>query len=222
MTKLDAIWNRARADLTLTLDNGEKDGYLWEHCALVARTAQRISQLPELRTRSVDEAALVAAGLYHEAGWVGRFRDRHVTAPEILSRSRGEAHRETGAMMMEERLAELLNPESLKKASTAIRTINDRDVRSIEGQILTEAENLCAVGALSLWGLIRRGALEGKGVQSAIDTWRRQKEYSFWTAHINHSFRFDQVKEAARQRLAAFERLMEEIDAQFSCNDLGV
>lgn len=220
MTKLDAIWSRARADLIITLDNGEKDVYLWEHSALVARTAQRIAQLPELRTRSVDEAALVAAGLYHEAGWIGRFRDGQVTTSEILCRSRGEAHRETGAMMMEERLADVLPADPMKKASTAIRTLNDRDVRSTEGQVLTEAENLCAVGAISLWTIIRKGALEGKGVQSAIDTWRRQKEYSFWTAHINHSFRFDQVKEIAKKRLAAFERLMEETEAQFTCNDI--
>jgi hypothetical protein len=221
MTKLDALWNRARADLTIALEGGEKDIFLWEHSSLVARTAQRIAQLPEIRPRTLDESAVVAACLYHEAAWVSRVRDGQVSPQEVLCRSRGEAHRETSAMFMEERLAEILPPESLKRASNAIRTLNDRDIKAIESQVVTESKNLCAVGPLSMWQLLRRGALEGRGVQTVLDTWRRQKEYSFWTAHIDHSFRFEQVKEIARRRLASFEHLLEDVEKQFECQDVG-
>lgn len=222
MNKVDAIWNKARADLSIVLTNGEEDIYLWEHAELVAHTADRIAQLPELRSRQIDELALAAAALYHDVAWKLRYHEGDITQSDILARQRSETHREQSASFMEQSLSDLLEADSLARASTAIRSMNERDIRSIEGQVLNEAENLSSIGALSLWPIIRRGSVEGKGIQSAIDTWRRQKEYSFWTAHIDHSFRFDQVKELARRRLAGMEQIMEEIARQHACADLEI
>jgi len=220
MATLDLIWDHARADLNVRTDRGEQDVFLWEHSERVARTAQRIAHLPDLSAHHPDEAAVLAAALYHDSGWITLLEEGRVTRLDIGTKPRFDNHRELGALRMEKRFVDILPPETLKRASTAIQTIHDRDIPLIEGQIVTEAENLNEVGMLSLWPIISRGKLDGKGIQSVIDTWRRQKEYHFWTARINDSFRFQAVKELARQRLTQFDRLMEELEEQHDCLDL--
>ena len=223
MTKLDPIWSRARADLLIREGNHEKDVFLWEQSSRVAHTALRIARLPEVDVHTIDEAALTAAALYHDAAWIARLREGDACSPlEIGLRNRGERHRELGALMMEERLADLLEPESVTRASVAIRTLDDRAIEFIEGQIVCEAKALNEFGAASFWVVVRRGLLEGRGVQAAIDTWRRQREYHYWTALLRTSFRFDSVRELAKKRLSLLDRFMEELEQQHNCDDLAV
>lgn len=216
----DAIWNRARADLVITTEQGGEDLILWEHSVRVSETARQIARLPEVQAASPDEAAIVAAALYHDAGWVARLRDSEIRRGEILCRLKSEAHREHGALMLEHALGELLPRDTLQRASGAIRTLKNRRIESVEGQVITEADNLDELGVLSLWSSIRRGVTEGKGVQAVIDTWRRRKEYRFWEAHLKDSFRFAPVRAVAEKRLEQLERLMRELEGQHTGADI--
>ncbi len=220
MVSLEPIWHRARLDLTLTGEHGEPDIYLCEHSIRVAQGALKIARLPDIASQGPDEAAVVAAGLYHEAGWIVRLRNGEAQRSDILIRPTPENHREQGADWMEKSLSELLLGPSLEKAAEAIRTLNDREVASLEGQIVTEADNLDEFGVIALWPAVRRGALEGKGVRTVIDTWKRRKEYQFWTARLNDSFRFAAVREVARARLAKLERVMVELEEQLQNDDV--
>lgn len=220
MVNLDPIWNRARADLVIATEHGESDQFLWEHSVRVARNASMIAKLPAARDLPVDTAALLAAALYHEAGWVVRCREGQVKRIEILTRTHHDAHREQSASFLETSLENILSSASLERASTAVRTMNDREIGSVEGRLLTEAENLEEFGVLSLWPMVRRGAVEGKGVQAVLDTWRRRTEYHFWTARLNDSFHFPEVRDLARRRLEGFERFMRELEAQHNSLDL--
>jgi hypothetical protein len=222
VTKLDPIWNRARADLLISTPKDEVDVFLWEYSTRIARTAQQIIDLPEVRSKRVDEGALVAAALYHDAAWVVHIREQRATAWDVGGRSRCERHREIGAAIMEQRLADLLSPESLHRASQSIRTLDGRSIELIEGQILNEAKTLDEFGAVALWPLIRKGTIEGKGVEAAIEGWRRQKEYHYWTALIKDSFRFETVRQVAMQRLALMERFMNELEVQHTGGDLTI
>jgi hypothetical protein len=218
---LEAIWKRARADLVIPTPRGDSDVFLWEHSARVAQTAQHIARLPMIRSQRPNEAAIVAAGLYHDAGWITRFREGTVERIEVLLGSLSEADHEQGALLMERSLADLLPKEALDLAARAIRGTRNRGNELIEAQVVAEADNLQEFGVLSLWPAIRRGAVEGKGVQAVLDTWRRKKEYQFWTARLNDSFRFEPVRELARRRLEKFERLLEEIEEQHSAADVA-
>lgn len=220
MAKLDSVWNRAERDLLLSFDNGHADVFLWEHSARVARSAEQIARFPEVRTQPINTDAVLAAALYHDAGWVNRMQDEPVCRFGILHGPRSEAHREVGALLLENRLADLLDPDTIKLASQVVRTLNDRDQKLLEGQVVAEAKNLNEIGMLSLWPIIRRGAKEGKGVQAVLDTWRRQKEYHFWTARIKESFRFESVRKLARARLARFEQFMQTLEQEHSVVDL--
>src|SRR3990172_1151946 len=105
---IEAIWKRARADLVIPTPRGDSDVFLWEHSARVTQTAQHISQLPLIRSQRPDGAAILAAGLYHEAGWVTRFHEGAVERMEILLGALSEADCEQGAMLMERSLAGLV------------------------------------------------------------------------------------------------------------------
>lgn len=223
MAKLvDSIRDRARTDLVIETEQGDQDLFLWEHADRIAQSAQAIMRLPRVRTQAPDQIIVVAAALYHDAGWIARLEDGEVQRSEILVRPPSNTHREQSALYMESRLEELLPPKVLERASIAVRSMNDRNIESIEGQIVAEAENLDEFGLLAFWPNIRRHALDGRGVQAAIDTWNRQKEYRFWTARLNDSFRFDEVRQLARERLAKYERAMEELAEQHRGVDLAM
>ncbi len=218
--QLEAIWSHARADLLFTNEQGGQDLFLWEHSVRVAQSARQIASLPTVQAASPDEAAIVAAALYHDAGWIAQLRDGEIKRDEILIRPAFETDREQGALMLESGLASLLPADSLARASQAVRTLDDRQIESIEGQVVSDADNLDEFGVLSLWQIIRRGAVEGKGIQAAIDTWHRRREYRYWDARLNDSFRFAAVRAVAEKRLEKFERLMEELEEQCRGADL--
>ena len=213
MSQLDDIAARARQDLVINGVVGcEEDVFLWEHAERIARNAQAMLDLPEVRQAEPNAQAVFAAALYHDAGWVTRFRSGEITREEVLVRPVSDAHREQSAAFMEKSLARLMSPESLRIAAAAIRMLNERDVNMVECIVVAEAENLEEFGLLAFWPNIRRGMLEGKGVQAVVDTWHRRREYQFWAARLRDSFRLEPVRQLAHRRLVAYERVMEEIE----------
>ena len=220
MTPLDSIWNRARADLAITTEQGDLDVFLWEHSERVAQGSQWICTLPGVAEQHPDETAVVAAALYHDAGWLSRVRDGDIAAHEILSHPPADSNREQSTLMMEGSLAKVLPRASLERASRTMLTLHDRDVEFIEGKIVADADNLDEFGLLSLWPTIRRGALEGKGVQAVLDTWHRRTEYHFWTARLNDAFRFAAVRAIAKNRLKKLERYMADLQEQHQGADV--
>ncbi len=214
MTRLDAIWNRARDDLVVTTEQGHADLFVWEHTTRVAKSARQIADLPEVRGQEPDELAIAAAALYHDAGWIARYRDGEISRLDLLIGPCSASAREQAVLLMQTSLSDLLPADTLQCASAAVRTLSDREIETIEGQVVREADNLDEFGLLILWPAIRRGAIDGKGVQALIDKWRRQKEYRFWAARLNESFRVQPVRELARRRLGKLERFMEELEEE--------
>lgn len=213
MSQLDDLVARARQDLVITGSHGcEEDVFLWEHAERVARSAHFILQLPEISQAKPDAQAVIAAALYHDVAWVSRLSQGEISREEILIRPVPDAHREQSAISMEKSLVQLMSPESLRTASTAIRMLNEREVEQVECIIVADAENLEEFGLLAFWPNIRRGVLEGKGVQAVVDTWHRRREYQFWAARLRDSFRLEPVRQLAHRRLQAYERVMGEIE----------
>ncbi len=216
----DAIWSRARADLVLVTDRGDEVRTLWEHASRVAENARRIAALPDVQATSLDESALVAAALYHDAGALERSREGGIISDEIMLKPLSPAEREDGASLMQKSLKTVLPAESLARATHAVKSLGNRKIESIEGVVVAEADCLDEFGALSLWTMVRRGAAEGRGIQAAIDTWHRQKEYRFWEARLKDSFRFPAVRMVAQRRLAVFADLMNQLARQHAGDDV--
>lgn len=220
MTLTNPKWARARSDLVLKTETGEEDVFLWEHTERVARNAQLIIRFPEVSVRKPDLEAVLAAALYHESAWAARVREGELTRLEILAKPMSSAHREQSALLLERSLFEFLPPDTLRRASEAVRALGERKVESIEGQILGEAASLEEFGLLPLWTMVRKGSLEGRGVQAAILTWIRRNEYQFWSARLKDSFRFARVRELAETRLQAFEQFMTNLVREARGEDL--
>lgn len=221
MAKSDHIWNRARADLALVTGPGEEDIFLWEHCSRVAKSALDIAELAIVQQQAPDLAALLAAALYHDAGWAVRHNRGENIRHERLCRALSETYREQGAELMRNNLESLMSADSLERAYVAVKTYPERgSAITIEAQIVAEADNLDEVGLFGFWLAVRRGFCEGKGIQSVIDQWDRRKEYQFWNARLKNGFRFNAVREVARRRLAHYEALMEEVRLQQHGSDL--
>ena len=218
--QLDAIRNRARADLILTTEHGEEDVVLWEHAVRVAENARRIARLPEVRAASPDDVALTAAALYHDAGWAARHRNEEIRREEVLVCPRTDSQREEAAIILERRLADLLPPESIERAAATVRVLHQRDVQLIEAEIVTEADTLDEFGVLSLWLTMRRGVVSGKGVQYVIDTWERRRQFRYWDALLDGAFRYASVRAVAETRLQQLEAFMEQLIAQHCGEDL--
>ena len=208
------------AALVITTEQGEADPFLWEHSARVTRSAQQIAKLPSVQGRQPDEAAIVAAALFQDAAWTARVRDDDVDRLEVLLTPCSAADREQAVVIMQRSLADVMPAESLARATRAILTLNDPEIESIEGQVVHEAASLDEFGVLSLWSMIRRAAFEGKGVEAVLDKWHRYKEYRFWSARLNESFRFAPVREMARQRLVELERLMDVLEKHHHGHDI--
>lgn len=217
MAAQDPIWSCARDDLVIVDDQGHAD-ILWEHAVRVVHLGEWLISQPDVPRDRVDRAVLTAAALYHDAGWMVQFREGNISRTDILGRSTSDLQRELGATRMEERLLKLLPPGVLKRAADCIRSFHWRDERFVEAQILFDADNLDQIGPL-LWSQIMRQGLEGKGVQAAIDTWHRRKEYSFWDARID-ALRFESARKAARRRLKEMDRSMAELARQHRGEDL--
>lgn len=217
---LDAIWRRARSDLAITTKEGDPDLFLWEHSARVAQAAQRIATFPVVRAEKPNDTVLVLAGLYHDAGWAVRCRSGEIDRSEVLLGPISESGCELAASLLESSLAGHVAAEALERAARAIRALSEREPNLIEAKIILEARHLEEFGLLMLWPSIRRGLLDGKGVQPVIDAWRRKKEYHFWTARLKDSFRFQPVRELAEQRLKKLEAVMQDIEAEHTNRDL--
>jgi HD superfamily phosphodiesterase len=221
MASLEAIWRQAKADLVIRGKKGEVDTFLWEHSARVARSAAMIAGLPDVNVRPVDPLALAAAALYHDAGWVVQYREGLWAASEILSRATSDLQRELAAGLLENRLGSMLNTRSRETAALTIRRAGERDAALAEVQILAEAAALDEIGIMAFWQTVRRCTVEGKGIRSVLETWKRQKEYHFWEARVADAFRFGSVRELACRRLQRFGEFMDELERQYEGEDLS-
>lgn len=218
---LESIQKTARSDLLLPTVGRSADVFLWEHSLRVARNARFIAHLPEARSLGADELSVFVAGLYHDAGWALRVNSGELDRLQVLLGPSTDGDCEAGALMLEKSLRGRVSPTLLERAAIAVRTRQDRSSRSADAVVLAEAEALDEFGVLPVWLAVRRGALEGRGVEAAIESWVRKKEYRFWEARLTDSFRFSQVRELAQTRLTRIERLMAEVQLESLGQDIA-
>jgi hypothetical protein len=217
----EAITKRARGDLVLSTARGTPDIFLWEHSSRVAECARHVARLPEVAAGHPDEVVVYVAGLYHDAGWAIRCRAGEIDRTEVLLTPTSEAACDLAAGLLERSLDHLLPSDTLEAAARAVRLWPTRGPSFLEAEIVAEAEHLEEFGLLPLWIAVRRGIVEGKGVQAVLESWRRKQEYQFWRSRLKDSFRFAQTRELARRRFETMEKFMADLDEQHCARDLA-
>ena len=86
--------------------------------------------------------------------------------------------------------------------------------------ILSDARNLDDMGVVGIFSEFRRNVIEGKGVCDALQIWKRKVDYRYWQARLKESFRFEQVRKVAEQRLSAAECFMNQLKAEAEARDV--
>jgi len=218
--QLDDLMRCAEADLILVDPSGQEDCYLWEYSRRVDRNARTIASLKSLRTLDVNLEGVSAAAWYHAAGWALRVRNGATDRHHVLLSPLDENLLEDAASLLTERLDGILSAESVRLAAQAVRVLLEREPEILEAKIVAEARALEEFGLLSLWPALRKGMLDGKGVQALLETWRRKHEYHFWPARLKDAFRFDEVREIARRRLAVLESFIAALTSEHDAEDL--
>jgi hypothetical protein len=220
MRDLEGLWKTARAELVIPAEGGGSDVFLWEHSVRVATCAKYLSRLPEAQEENPDPLALLAAALFHEAGWISKWRAGSIKRHDILLGSSNESIMTESVRLMQKSLRDLVPPTSLQRASETIMSRFGSPPALIESDILQDADNLEEFGLGFLWMTIRRGICGGRGVQAVLDAWKRRIEYQFWRTRIQDAFRFEVSRQLAKARLQHLESLMGEMAVQHDVEDV--
>jgi hypothetical protein len=222
MRETEAVWKLARAELVVPAEEGGNDVFLWEHSVRVTKSSHYLSRLPEAQAQEPDSLALLAAALFHEAGWISRWREGEIARHEILLGSPSESIFAESVRIMQKSLHAVVPAQSLHRASETIlfRSSHSPSPDLIEGHLLADADNLEEFGWGFLWMSIRRGICGGKGVQAVLDAWKRRTEYHFWTARLKEAFHFEASRKLANSRLRQLESLMLEMMVQHDVEDV--
>ncbi len=191
--------------LTLNVGEGRTESWLWEHTERVLHLTQAIAALPAVDSQRPDHEALVAAALFHDAGWAVEYQQGRWQPAQLLTRPTNDIQRELGAAQLLEEVGALLPKPTLRLAAEAIRQCNERQTELIEARVLADAEALDELSAVYVLRQFRQYQAEGRPLEQLVQSWDRQQEYRYWDLRLNDGFHFDTTQNLARQRLAAID-----------------
>ncbi|RMF73801.1 MAG: hypothetical protein D6744_15240 [Planctomycetota bacterium] len=220
MTSIQTLIPIARRQLVVTGANGEADVWLWEHTQRVALLAETLCAAPELADTPPDRTVVRIAALFSNVGWAQQVQQGQIPAWQALGRPTNELQREAAIGALREAGEKVLDAETLATASETIRQSGDRYTNLPEAQVLSDAENLADIGFCYFLRQYRRYRAEGRSTADLIASWNRQREYQYWDARINEGLRFELSRRAARERLAALDRLLAVVAHELDAGDV--
>lgn len=207
----DSIWKHARTDWLVTNEAGKPDQVFWERAERLARLALSIADYPEIASLRVDRNALLAAALYHDAGWIVQWRRKEIDRSMIRARPAGDIQRQLSTELMKKSLGNVLMHGSLDTAVMTVLECGQKHPMRPESRLLNEALNLDDIGLQAICQMAYRQCFEGGGLTSLLHAWDRQCEYHFWEARIAECLHYEATKKLARARLASMRLFMDEL-----------
>jgi HD superfamily phosphodiesterase len=209
---IEKLRAKARTDLAVRPDGRPADPFVWEHSERVVHLTQLIASVPELASKIIDRAALIAAAYYHDAGWIQEFRAGRLREIDLLIGRTSDRLRDQAADCLLRSLQGLLPAGAVQQAARIICTCNEREPALLEARILAEADNLDQVGPQAICLMLRKQIAEGRTLADTLQAWHRQEQYQFWPAWIKECFRFSSVRIMAEQRHQSMRRFMADLD----------
>ncbi|MCG3137712.1 MAG: hypothetical protein HJJLKODD_01562 [Phycisphaerae bacterium] len=220
MLTMQAITQLAENQLLLRQENGQADRLLWEQAQRTSRAVELICGLLGSATNGVDREALQIAAIFHPLGWVLQVTGKVCARYEIFSRPLTDIHRELRAVHVQSLLDGRLPVKRLEMVCRFLRENGRHADAQLGTQILNDACELEQIGSMALWLMMIRHNEEGRSIQDLLITWERQRDYHFWPARIRDSFRFEQVRRLAYQRLEILNQFMAQLARETELADL--
>lgn len=194
--------------------------WLWEHVRRTVTTAGLLAACGELDPPA-ERAAVGAAAMYRDAGWAVQVREGQIPPEQVLSRPTQDLQLELAAEALLDDAEGLLDTVTLDRAAEAIRQSGRREAALPEAIVLSDACNLQAVGPLELLRQFRQYQRQGQSLGRLIETWRRKQQYRYWDAWIAECLRLEISRRLARERVAAFEQVLDALERQVAAADLA-
>jgi hypothetical protein len=220
MADLNVIKELAEQSLIIPTLKGTPDRYLIDRSYRVLRHCGGIAELHDVRCFQIDLECLNVAALFRDTGFARYANQEDKASRMVLADLTDEDLRDFSAQIVQEKLADLLNPRQLERVCSIIIESGKRDTVLAESMILSDARNLDDMGAVGIFNEVRRYLVHGRGVSEAVTSWNRKLEYDYWSARLRESFRFAGVRDIARQRLQIAEQFMRQLDAENRAGDL--
>jgi len=220
MADLRLIQEIAEQVLAIPTLKGTADRYLIDRAQRLLRHCGHIAQLPDVQCFQFDHECLNIAALFRDAGFARYANQEDKIARMVLADLTDEDLRDFATQVVQENLAEMLNPRQMERVCSIIIESGKRDTALVEAMILSDARNLDDMGAIGIFNEFRRYVVHGRGASEALSSWNRKIEYDYWSARLRESFRFDSVRQLAARRLETAKAFMKELDIENRASDL--
>jgi len=222
MSELEIVKDLAKQALIIPAPRGNVDNSLWDRAQRLVRTVEYICRLPELAKRGVqiDRFCLTAATYFSDTGLARHLETNEQGARLALSGPNGDELLDFSTQVVEEKLAGAVAKARIEKINRIITESGSHSTRMTEAMILSDARNLDDMGAAGLFNEFREYVIGGKGAGDAVRSWKRKIDYRYWQARLKESFRFEQVRRLAEQRLSATEYFMNQLKVETEALDL--
>ncbi|TFG47547.1 MAG: hypothetical protein E4H40_06260 [Candidatus Brocadiia bacterium] len=220
MSELDVVKNLAKRALLVNTLTGSDDAFLWDRSQRLVRNVEHICQLPEVQGTGTqpNQFCLIIAAYFCDAG-LARYLGRAGSGSIFVNGNRnGESLLESSAAIVDQFLSGIIDKEKIDNVSKIIIDSGNRFTQRAEAMILSDARNLDDMGAVGIFTEFRYYAIQGKSVSDALKSWDRKIDYRYWQARLKEGFRFDSVRELAKQRLSAAKSFMDQLKAESEFN----
>ena len=222
MSELDVIKSIAKQALTIHTASGELDNFLWDRVQRLLCNAEHIRRLPEVaRTASeIDQFCLTTATYFSDTGLACHLQARKTAAVLVKSDIEDRELLDFSTQVVTEKLADIIEKSKIEKINRIITESGDHFTQTAEAMILSDARNLDDMGVTGIFNEFRRLVADGKGLCDAVQSWERKVDYRYWQARLKKSFRFEQVRRLAEQRLSVAEQFMSQLKVETEAHDL--
>ena len=217
----ERLYELAKAELLFRHSDGVIDYRLWEHTERVVALTHKLAGQRKLPANSYDADALLAAALFHVAGWAEQLRAAQISRLQLLVKPTNDVQRELGATILQEKASAIVPARSLRLAADAIRQAPLRSSDLVEAQLLNDADTLAEFGVLDIVRQLRAQQADGRPLEQVIETWKRQREYDYWDSRIRTGLRHDSARRIAEARLKAVDAMMTALQSEAGGTDAG-
>ena len=199
---------------------GREDTYLMDHALRVLRHVDVMLEFEEISSLRIDRVCLEAATLFHDAARLRLEQERRESPVYAAATMGAEEIRGYSAELAGDALGELLSGRQIEHTQTIIRQHQSRTTNLPEAMVLSDACNLDDLGALGMWRELRRFAMEGRGVEDVLTSWRRKLDYGYFAARISDTFRFAESRRWAKARVRRLEQFMNDMIKENRAGDI--